>query len=340
MLGGDYIKITIKDIALDTGLSIATISKYLNHKSILEENKLLINRSIQKLHYVPNKTAQGLRTKSSNSICIFIPDIGNHIWGETCNSILEHMKKNNYSVIIRSYSFSSDFMQDIQFLLNRQIDGVVLFTETSFPIDFLALIKENQIPFVCMNQKPDFQTDFISTSYYHTSYHASEYLINKGHQNIGILGINSHSGIECVKGFQDARSRHHLPSSTNQYIKLYSKTDASFHEAFVSLTNPDFCITALVLLDHYTTINVALEFNSLTDSRENQLSIIAFGDDEILSALNPPFTVFANDFQTLGKEAANLLLKRISGDYSSYPASLYYDSIFLERQSVFSNTNN
>ena len=45
--------VTINDIARATGLSTATISKYINHKKIREENRILIEKAIQELGYTP-----------------------------------------------------------------------------------------------------------------------------------------------------------------------------------------------------------------------------------------------------------------------------------------------
>ena len=53
--------VTINDIARATGLSTATISKYINHKKIREENRILIEKAIQELGYTPNRNAQLLR---------------------------------------------------------------------------------------------------------------------------------------------------------------------------------------------------------------------------------------------------------------------------------------
>ena len=64
--------ITIKDIACATGLSTATISKYLNHKTIREENRILIEKAINDLGYVPNRNAQLLRAKNTHTIGILI----------------------------------------------------------------------------------------------------------------------------------------------------------------------------------------------------------------------------------------------------------------------------
>lgn len=56
-------KVTIKDIARETGLSTATVSKYLNHIKIQENNRKLIEDAIQRLGYQPNRSAQMLRSK-------------------------------------------------------------------------------------------------------------------------------------------------------------------------------------------------------------------------------------------------------------------------------------
>ena len=74
-------KVTIKDIALKTGLSTATISKYLNQKPVSSTNQKKIKHAIEELHYKPNLAAQALRSGKSNLIGLMISDIGNYFWG-------------------------------------------------------------------------------------------------------------------------------------------------------------------------------------------------------------------------------------------------------------------
>ena len=76
--------VTINDIARATGLSTATISKYINHKKIREENRILIEKAIQELGYTPNRNAQLLRAKNTHTIGILISDLGNYFWGRAC----------------------------------------------------------------------------------------------------------------------------------------------------------------------------------------------------------------------------------------------------------------
>lgn len=315
-------------------MSIGTISKYLNHKPIQEKNRLLIEDSIHRLNYIPNKTAQHLRSKSSNSVCILIPDIGNYIWGETCNAILSFFKNNNYSVIIRSYSTDDNYTQDIQFLLTRQIDGVILFADISYPSNLLELISQSNIPFVCMNQKPNNNSDFICTSYAETSYLATKHLMLRGHKKMGILGLDSYSGREGLAGFE-AAIRDSSLDPNNQFMFLYTDKSALDKEPLNSVLSSSHGITSLILLDHVTTLSIALDFMPKYTEHFQTLSVIALGDDEILRAINPPYTVFSEDFQNLGQSAGRLLLKRMSGDYSDYPTAISCPSVFIERKSVY-----
>lgn len=67
-----YMNVTINDIARATGLSTATISKYINHKKIREENRILIEKAIQELGYTPNRNAQLLRAKNMDLLNLFM----------------------------------------------------------------------------------------------------------------------------------------------------------------------------------------------------------------------------------------------------------------------------
>ena len=66
---------TIRDIKNRTGLSLATISKYLNGGNVLPQNKALIEEAIEALHYEENELARGLVTNRTRIIGELVYDI-------------------------------------------------------------------------------------------------------------------------------------------------------------------------------------------------------------------------------------------------------------------------
>ena len=68
---------TIKDIARETGLSLATISKYLNGGSLREKNRQAIEQAIRKLDYHVNEYARGLKSNRAAPWALSIPELSN-----------------------------------------------------------------------------------------------------------------------------------------------------------------------------------------------------------------------------------------------------------------------
>ena len=97
------ISITIKDVARHSGLSIATISKFLNGGNVLKENREAIARAINELGYHVNEIARGLKTSRSMTVGILIPDLENIF----CTSIVAHIENRlqrvGYSSLICDY---------------------------------------------------------------------------------------------------------------------------------------------------------------------------------------------------------------------------------------------
>ena len=97
---------TIKDIARETGLSLATISKYLNGGNLREKNRAAIEAAIKKLDYHVNEYARGLKSKKSRTVGVVLPEISN-LFNMKIVAVFERvLQENGYSVIVKAM-FSS-----------------------------------------------------------------------------------------------------------------------------------------------------------------------------------------------------------------------------------------
>ena len=72
-----HIASTIKDVAKHAGVSIATVSKYINGITVKEQNKIKIDKAIQVLDFKVNAIARGLKTNKTMTIGVLIPSLEN-----------------------------------------------------------------------------------------------------------------------------------------------------------------------------------------------------------------------------------------------------------------------
>ena len=91
---------TIRDIKERTGLSLATISKYLNGGNVLPENRTLIEEAIKELHYQPNEIARGLVTNKTRTVGVVVYDIGSLFNGTLLRYIGQALRKERYGLLI------------------------------------------------------------------------------------------------------------------------------------------------------------------------------------------------------------------------------------------------
>ena len=214
-------KITITDIARDTGLAVSTISKYLNHKNILPENEALIEASIKKLGYTPNRIAQGLRAKSSHTVALLIPSKNNYFWGNSVSYITSFLWEQGYVCTIHTYPPEKEKQLQLgQLLINNNIRGLIAVTGTLEP-EVLNRMKEKAIPMVLLDQvSASFASDYVTSENYPGGYLAGSYLACKNHQRIGFVAgrRDAYTIVQRTSGFLNALKDAKLPA----YPELYS----------------------------------------------------------------------------------------------------------------------
>ncbi|HIT90427.1 MAG TPA: LacI family DNA-binding transcriptional regulator [Candidatus Merdenecus merdavium] len=329
--------VTIKDIANDTNLSLATISKYLNGKNILPENQALIEASIKKLNYMPNKQARMLRSKKTNTIAILLPSISDYFWGSICSYIEDYMQQHHFSTIISSYNSKyQNYLDVFRQLMSAQIDGVIIVPELNAPIALIELLQNNHVPVVYLDQLIESPlADVVTSNNFQGAYTATEYFIKHGHKLLGVIAgeKDSYTTKERIRGFHSACNDYQIPIENRMVVcsDYTSKTaDLSFKKMMNLATRP----TAILFLGYFMTIAAITGLKKYKIHLPEDLSIISFDDDEIFSAFDPPITVVVQNLQKLGYECSELLLKRIRNNYSKFPERKIIETKLLERHSV------
>lgn len=328
---------TIKDIARDTNLSLATISKYLNGKKILPENQKLIEESIKRLGYIPNKQAQMLRSRRTNTICILLPVISDYFWGSICSFVEEYMQRHNYSTIISTYDPAQQDQSEVyRHLVSIQVEGVIVVSLNLQSTNLFKLLNSNNIPYIYLDQvMTEPAGDSVTSDNCYSAYRTTKYLLDRGHRRIGVIGgdIDSYTTSERIRGFRTACREFSVPNEDQLIMcgDFTAGTAAKLFKKLMCMPNPP---TAVFLLGYFMTVAAIQQLDNMSIRIPEDLSLISFDDDEIFSAFDPPISVVVQDLAQMGAEASRLLLQRIRGDYSDFPRTKIIKTHFIERSSV------
>lgn len=120
--------ITIKDVAKEAGVSIATVSRVINNGVVREQKKKAVLDAIKKLDYVPNNSARNLAAvNATKRIMLLVPTIALPCYIELIKGFKTGAKVYKYDPIIQEYEFDANTYQRInnELLASSEIKAVV-----------------------------------------------------------------------------------------------------------------------------------------------------------------------------------------------------------------------
>ena len=307
---------TIKDVARMAGVSISTVSKYINGGHVREENLDAIRNAIEVLDYRVNPFARSLKTQRSSSIGVLLPDITAPFFGNVLTALDKVLRENGYHSLVSCYSSNHGLERDnLSFLLNAGIDGLIYAPEDLSLEEFYELTATRKIPVVQLDRTlQGLDADAVLVNNAEASYNAVTHLIDKGHRRVAIIsGPKSvFSAKERQIGYLRALSDRGIIYD-DQLVISQQNDFATGYLGFESLMRLADKPTAVFTTNH----NITMGF--LTAAREQGLRIPEdvdiFGFDcvDICSMLRPPIPVVHQPEPEIGTLAANYLIQRLEG---------------------------
>lgn len=313
-------RITLKDIARETGVHVSTVSRALDpveRKTITEEVAKRIQAAAESLGYRPNRIAAGLRTNRTMTVGVMIPDITNVIFPPILRGIESVLEPLGYaSIIVNTDSERDREIRLLDVLRDRGVDGIihaaVLRSDPS-----IASAAQDGLPVVTLNRKVEFSS--------------IPYVIND--EDAGIcqmlrhLRELGHSRIAHIAGPQDL--------STGQlrlaaFRRAAEDLDAEVDEdLIVTATRFDEqegarCLGELLASGKtFTAVlcaNDRLALGAIEALRERgidcprQVSVTGFNDMPFLDLIRPKLTTVRIQQHCAGRAAAEILLRLLNGE--------------------------
>mgnify|MGYP001170023339 FL=1 len=180
---------TIRDVAKEAGVSVATVSRVLNNKGyVTKETEKRVELAIEKLKYKPNAIARSLSIRKSNIIALVVPAINNPFFPEIAKAVEDVAQAKGYKVFLCNTDDRRDrLIEYLHSLRDNFVDGIIINSENLTEAD-LEDLKQQDIPVITIDRVLSNQAfSSISVKNRYGGQLATNHLIQVGCQRIGHL---------------------------------------------------------------------------------------------------------------------------------------------------------
>lgn len=305
--------VTIKDVAREAGVSVATISRVVNGSAaVKEETRRHVLDVAARLGYSPHGAARSLITSRTNTIGALLPDLHGEFFSEVIRSIDHAAHHGGFHLLLSSsHDGEREIMTSFRAMRGR-VDGLIVMSPDldartavhSFPDGF---------PVVLLNCPADREGyDSIVIANYGGARAAVSHLLELGHRRIAMITgrERNHDASERLRGFRDAMREAGITGDDAMESSGDFTEESGFRAA-----------RALLGVEHRPTAifaaNDSMAIGAISALREEgvrvpeDVAVVGFDDIPMARYMNPPLTTVHVDISALGTRATDCLLEQI-----------------------------
>lgn len=326
---------TILDVADKAGVSKSTVSLVLqNSPSVRQSTREEVNRAIEELGYVYNRSAAGLRGAASGLIGLIINDLRNPFFTEFAASAQMEFARKGYSTVIANTDEDTEIQaQVIGTMIEHGVSAFVISPAYGGDDDAFDRIERAGIPTMQVLRQVDERTGvfpFATHDYAAGGEMAANHLLDLGCRSLAFVGGLKDRPItnERMSGYCTVMKARGLSSRT-----FHGRPSRAFGREIalrIASENPD--IDAAVCFSDLVALGMIAGFAEAGIKVGKDFRLVGFDDIEESSLVYPRLSSVRCDTDLFGKNAAQAMLAWIV-DGVRPPDIRHYDVKLIERQS-------
>lgn len=297
---------TIKDVAKKSGVSVASVSRYINKKGYVgKETALLIQAAIDELHYRPNEVARSLYQKKSKLIGLLVPDISNPFFPLLAKGVEDEVRRAGYTLILGNVGESAEVADDyLQTFVGNNVSGV---------ISTISIDNDYSLPHILLDREWEDKKNTVVADHYQGGVITANEILKTSFKKIVIMvgPLEVKNTAFRLQGMRDVFDKEQV-SYELMYTETFdsgslNETTAAFFEEFgdadtVTASND---IYALALMKGC---------RQLGKKVPQDLQIIGYDGISFVTMSHPQLTTINQPAYEMGQLAAAKLLKKIHGE--------------------------
>ena len=311
---------TMKDIATQLGVSVATVSRALkNSPNISKQRREMIQRYAREHDYYPNVIAEQLRhsrQKPSQIIGVILPEIVHYYFASILSGIEEKAKERGYRIMVAQSDERYEREVEIceSFMKNKVCGIIVSQAKDTERYDHFKKLVTNGIPLVFYDRIcPALNASRVVVDDYQGAYKAVSYLIETGCKRIAFFGANMNMQISKNRfnGYKDALYHHGMQPHDDLILQCDNRDDAErITPALLRRKDrPD----GFFAINDETAIGILYTAKRMGFRVPDDVAVCGFTDSERAVSCDPMLTTVEQDGREVGSQATDVLIDTVEG---------------------------
>jgi len=307
--------ITIKDIARELGISPSTVSRALkDHPDISQATRDAVNELAERWNYRPNPIALSLKSGSSKTIGVIIPDVVHFFFSTVISGIEDVVYQRDYNMILcQSNEMWEHEVKNIKTLLSSRIDGILAsVAKTTTDFGHYRSITDKDIPLVFFDRAAEeIDTDSVVIDDETGAYRAVNHLLRMGKKRIVHLAGPPRLAIarNRLNGYLKAMKEYRITPQDDYIVKCddIESAERIIPELLKQTPGPD----AFFAVNDLTAAQTLMIVKRHGLRIPQDIAIVGFTNSQIATLTDPGLTSVDQKGFEMGQMAARLLIDRI-----------------------------
>ncbi|HMI58471.1 MAG TPA: LacI family DNA-binding transcriptional regulator [Gemmatimonadaceae bacterium] len=305
--------VTIKDVAREAKMSVATVSRVLNGSGpVSEDTRRLIREVVGRMRYVPHSGARSLITSKTETIGVLLPDLYGEFFSEVIRGMDDTAQRKGYHLLIsRAYADRHGIETAIRAMRGR-VDGVVAMSPDLDAESLLNLPSTIPLVLLCSVSRGN-EIDSITIQNSRGAREMTAHLISLGHKRIAIIrgSERNYDAAERLRGYRIALREAGIAPDP-QLERDGDFTEAAGYSAALELLALKKRPTAIFAANDSMAIGALSALRVSGIAVPEEMAVAGFDDIPLARYMDPPLSSVHVPICDLGAKAVTLLLHGIT----------------------------
>ncbi len=326
---------TIRDVAREAGVSVATVSRVLNGSGPVSESaRVRVEQAASTLRYTPHGAARSLSTRRTTNVGVILPDLYGEFFSEVIRGIDTATRAAGYHLILSgSHAARADVSAALGAMRGR-VDGLILMSPEMGPAELERVVPVSLAAVLVSSAPVDGRFATLNVDNFGGAKGMVRHLALLGHERIALIGgdPSNHDAAERQAGYRQGLADAGL-EGRGEWQVVSDFTKSGGYEAARRLVALERAPTALFAANDSMAVGALSALQEAGFRVPGDIAVAGFDDIPTARYVTPPLSTVHVDLTGVGERAVALLLSALEGGGLRKPRHEVVETTLVIRRS-------